>query len=200
MQRLFLRAFVALVVSNAVLGSVVLLVGGLDGTGGKIFATSLLATGAMLLAIACSTGLRAARGRLISQAGIGLAGVAFALLSVGLWTETDDTWFARLAGSSLLLAVFAAGVSLVSLAVVSDRHRWLQTVDVALAALLAAAMLTVIWVEEAATDWFFRVTGVVAIGVAACTLLLPVLHRVAARERDGGQVRNNPTSRHMSRT
>lgn len=178
-----LRVFIMLVVGNALIGSVVLLAGGMDGTGGKVFATSLLATVAMLGGVACSTGLQIRRLRPISVAGIAVTGTGFALTAFSIWVEISADWFGRLTATMIVLAVVAAGISLFGLASLAPRHRWLQTLGLALAAVLAADIITLIWFSDAIGDWYLRVTGVIAVAVAACALVIPALHRVAARER-----------------
>ncbi len=182
-QQNLLRVFIGLVVGNALLGSIVLLVGGLDGTGGKVFATSLAATAAMLVGIACSTGLRSGRLRVVAVAGVVATAGWLSLAVLGIWGDVSAGWVGQLTATLVLLAVVAAGVSLLGLATPAPRHRWLQVVALVLTALLTTAVITLIWFEDAAGDWFLRVTGVLAVGVAACTLVLPTLHRVAARER-----------------
>ena len=174
--------FIGLVVGNALLGSIVLLAGGLDGTGGRVFATSLAVTAAMLVGIACSTGLRSGRLRLVAVAGMVATAGWLSLAVVGIWADVAG-WVGQLTATLVLLAVVAAGASLLGLATPAPRHRWLQLVALVLTALLTTAVTTLIWFQDAAGDWFMRVTGVLAVAVAACTLVLPTLHRVAARER-----------------
>ena len=183
MQRRLLRVFIVLVVGNAVLGSAVLLAGGVEGTGGKVFATSLAATAAMLVGIACSTGSRSDRLRALALAGMVATAGWLAFTVLGIWAETSADWVWQLTATLLLASIAAAGVSLLGLATPARRHRWVQGLGLTLTALLTAAALTLIWYEDARGDWFMRVTGVLALAVAACTLVLPALHRVAARER-----------------
>ncbi len=109
-------------------------------------------------------------------------------------TETSADWVGKLSGSALILSALSAGISLVSLAELAPRHRWVYRLGVTLAIVLATALLLVIWWQPAATDWYLRVTGVLAVAVAAITLVIPALHRVAAQERRTSEAARTPVA------
>lgn len=182
------RMFLALVAANAVLGSVVLLAGGLDGSGGRVFATSLLTTAAVLVGIACMTGWQQVRLRVAAIVGIASTCAGFALADAAVWWTISGEWQPKLMGTLIIVGVAAAATCLLGLAELAPRHRWTFAAAAGLIVALVAMALAAIWTSLEG-DWFLRVMGVGSVVLAALVLVIPVLHRVAALEarRRGGE-------------
>jgi hypothetical protein len=185
----FVRLFIVLVTVNAVVGSAVLLVGGLGGTGGKVFVTSLLTTAAVLVGIACSTGWRQPRLRVVGVAGVAATAAGFAIADLGIWWQVSADWYGKLTGTLILAGVSAATVSLLGLVTLPPRHRWIFDSAGAVAAGVTAMAVIAIW-TSLGTGWYLRVLGVLAVAFATLVLIIPALHRAAEHEM---QVAAKPT-------
>ena len=181
MKRLFVRVFFVSVALNAALAIYALLVGSFGHTEGKILMSSLSVTGAVILTIACEAARE--RGRLgpLPRVGAAAAVAGFALLIVSIWAEQQDTWVVQLVGTLLTVATAAALLSLLSLAALAPRFRWTFRATVVLAALLASLLVSSIWGNLGQYGWFQRWFGVVAVGLAAFAVVVPVLHRLSRR-------------------
>jgi hypothetical protein len=181
-RRLAVRAFVASIALNAALAIGVLLAGGFGETGVKILLTSLVVSAAALLSLACDAGREKGRLGPLPAAGMATSVAGFVLLVVAVWREFPDDWLLRLAWSLVVVAVATALVSVVSRAELAPRHRFAFVAAAALAGILAAMLVAAIW-GQWDESWFWRFVGVVAVGLAAFTAVIPVLHRLSARER-----------------
>jgi hypothetical protein len=196
-RRLAVRLFFASVAVNAAFAIAVLLAGDFGETEGKILFTSLSVSGASLLALACAAGR--GRGRLGAAPSVGAVGavVGFTVLVVAVWAEPEATWPGQIVGTLLTPSVAIALISLASLATLAPRFRWVFTAVAALTALLAAMLLSAIW-GEWEDEWFWRLFGAVAVGLAAFAVVIPALVRIsrselAAAAPGGGRVAYCPS-------
>jgi hypothetical protein len=180
-RRAFIRVFFGSVALNAALAIYALLAESFGDTQGKILMTSLSVTGGAILTIACEAARE--RGRLgpLPRVGAATAVAGFVLLAVFIWAEPDADWAFRLVGTLLTVAGATALLSLLSLATLAPRFRWTFISTVALAALLASLAVSWIW-GNWQSEWFPRGFGVVAVGLAAFVVVVPVLHRLSRRE------------------
>lgn len=181
LRRAGLRVVVGLVVLNAALAIGVLLAGDFDGTGGRILATSLALTAAALLVLACEVGRESSRLGPAPALGAGAAVGGFAIIVASIWLEPAATWVGQLAGTFVAPAVAIALQSLVSLARLASRFRLAFPAVVVLSSLLAAMIVAVIWGDWEG-DWLMRLIGVVAVALAAFTILVPLFHRASRAE------------------
>ncbi len=184
MSRL-VRMFLVLIAVNAVIGSVVLLAGGMDGTGGKVFLTSVLVTVAVVLGVTCATGWREPKRRPVAVVGIVSTALAFALIEATIWWSIDSDRIGKLIGTAMILAVASAGTCLLGLATLAPRHRWTFILAEVLAAVVVTMVILAIW-TDLGTDWYLRVLGVLCVALASLAIAIPVLHRVYRSE--GGRV------------
>jgi hypothetical protein len=176
--RLFMRAFIASIVVNAVLGIWALLAGDFGATQGKVLATSFLVSAAMLSVLVDTPAHRRGVLRPVPAIGAATGAAGFAWLIVALWVEADaDEWF-KVAGSLLVVAAGATLAANLALIPLAPRLHLAQVITRALIAVLAVTILVVIWAESD-NDTMGRLIGVEGVLVAAGTLLIPALSRFA---------------------
>ena len=178
----FVRIFLGLVAVNAAIGSAVLLAGGMDGTGGKIFLTSLLATIGSLVGSVCAIGWRSPARRPFAVLGVAATLVAFGLLEVVIWASVDSEWVGKLVGSAAIVATASAGTALLGQARLAPHHRWIVTAADVLTAIVVGMAIVGLW-AEVDSDAFLRVLGVLCVGLATAAIVVPVLHRVDRADR-----------------
>jgi hypothetical protein len=169
---------VTLIAFNAALAIVILLVGSMGETEGRILATSLLATAAALLAMVQAPAARSGRIWPVPWIGIVGAVIGFAVTTIGIWTETGAEIGWKSAGSAWTLAVAGAIASILSGIPVPGRGRWLPNAVVAAVALAALMILGAIWFDVD-SEFYWRVFGALAVLVAAGGLAIPILNRSA---------------------
>lgn len=177
MKRLALRVLIASVALSAVLGTWALLVGDFGYVQVKVLLTSLCISGASILTMAYVAAWDRAPHPLLPRAGMALAIGGFALVIVLMWAKSESKAAWKTAGSALLLATAAEHASLLGLATLQRRHRWLFPAAWTTTALLVALILAVIWGawdEENVWRW----VGVLSILLCAFTILIPVFQRV----------------------
>jgi hypothetical protein len=181
MRRALLGLLVGSIVLNAALGIVALVGGDFGDPERNILFTSLCISGAGVLSLAC---LPAIERRLLGSlpwAGVTASAVGFGLLIVAIWSDDPPEALEKTATTLLVGAVAVAHSSLLSLARLAPRFRWARSGAVVLALVLGALFVALIW-GELDEEWFARVLGVVAVLLAAFTLLVPVLSRASRGE------------------
>ena len=175
------RLVLYVVAVNAAVGISVLVAGGTGRTGGKILLTSLTLTGGVMLGLACSIGRWTLGWSAAWLAGIASAAAGVGMVVVGIWAAPDAAAYWKATGSLATIAASVALVSLVGLASLADRHRWVLVVVAGLVTLLGLMLIIGMW-SEIDSSWFWRVFGSVAVALAAFTLAAPVLGRADRRE------------------
>jgi len=172
-----LGVFFASVAVNAALGIYAVLAPDFGETEGKILATSLFVTGAVLLALASEPAWE--RGLLgpVPYAGALLGALAFALAIVAVWAEPEAELYVRIMATIFTIAAGCALASLLALARLAPRHRWVSLVTFGLLS-LAGAVVAVAWWWDDPHEAYVRGMGAVLIALAAFAVSLPVLHWV----------------------
>ncbi len=183
LTKIFLRLFIAAVVGGALVGIAAI---GVPSDHWeyriKILLTTAIIAGASICGLACGGCLTRGH-RLLPTAGLALTGVSAALLLVGLWAQIDAEWFWKTTVSLAFFAVACSHLSMLFLANLAGSYRWSYLVAYQLI-LGMAALLTggVVFELFERNQGYWRLTGVVAILVAAITLLIPVFHRFSREE------------------
>jgi hypothetical protein len=195
-RRIGLTIFFVSVAVNAALGIYAVLAPGFGDTQGKILATSLCVTGAVLVALACEPAWERRLLGPIPPAAAVLGAIGFALVIGGIWTEPESETWGRVMGTILTLSVAGVVASLLALARLAPRHAWLLRVTYVLLAVGAAMYSLILWFDDPA-EWFVRSLGVVGIALAAFVVTVPVVHWIdrgvlAAAEAVSGGVRFCP--------
>ena len=175
-RRWGLRAFFAAVSVNAVLGIYAILAPGLGELQGRILATSVFVTGAILAALACEPAWQRRLLGIVPYAGALLAAAGFAMSTVGIWTEATDDVYGRALGTVFVAAAACIAASLLILADVAERHQWVVTATLVLLALSGAIAVILPWLGDDPPQIYVRTFGVILVMFAAFAVSLPVLH------------------------
>ncbi|NNF68172.1 MAG: hypothetical protein HKN01_00240 [Acidimicrobiia bacterium] len=182
-RRVALWLLIASVAVTAAIAIWAVAFGDFDDTTGRILGTSLSLAGGSLLALAASTGWDNAR--IAAIIGVSGAVLGFGLVIVGIWSDPDNEVFWKLTVSAITVGVTGAWIALLATARLAAEHRWVGFVSAASGALLSALLLLALW-GEIGESGMARVIGVVAVLVAAFSVVVPVLHRLDAVPRDPG--------------
>lgn len=182
LMRIGLRVFLALVAVNAAMGVAAILGADLDGTGGQVYLTSLVVTGGVMFALACSLGHRV---RDLGPAWLlGLAATAIGTITliVGIWTDPDGDAIWQFAGTCWVIATTVAFASLLGLCALPNRYRWMHLAAYAVSGLLAALSIVAIWSSTTA-DSYWQLFAILCVLAAALAVTIPVVSRASRRER-----------------
>jgi hypothetical protein len=169
--------FVSIAV-NAALGIYAVVTPEFGDTQSKILATSLFVTGAILVALACEPAWERRLLGAIPYAGALLGAVAFALSTAAIWTEVDDDAYGRLVGSTFVAAAACTAASLLALAQLAPRHRWIASSTLVLLGVGATFLAVLPWLGDDPPEPYVRALGVVLVALAALAVSVPVLHWV----------------------
>jgi hypothetical protein len=180
-RRLLLGVVLASIAVNAALGIYALLVPHFGALQGKVLGTSACVTGAGILAFACLPAWEQRRLGIVPPAAATSSALGFALVVTGIWTRTESAPFWKATGTALVVAGVAVLSSVLALARLVPRYRWVFPAAAALAGLLGAVIVGGLW-GEPSSDWYPRLLGIVAVLLAAVTLALPILHRASRGE------------------
>ncbi len=142
----------------------------------NVLGTSACVTAAGLLVLACVPAWERGRYRLVPLVGIVGVVIGFGLIVVGMWSDYDHSWFWRTMGTFLIAGLWGVLASLLALARLAPRHRWVLFAAVALALALGALGIAGIWSEQSSTG-YFRAVGALAVLLAAAVVAVPVLAR-----------------------
>jgi uncharacterized paraquat-inducible protein A len=166
---------------NAALGIYALVSGDLGELERDVLFTSLTISGAGVLALACLPA--AERGTLgpVPYIGMAAAVATSAVLFAVIWVPDPPQTLERIAWTLGVVAVTIAYGCVIGLASLAPRFRWAPWAALGLALVLGALVAVAIWGTGDA-EWYGRTVGVVAVLLAAFTLLVPVLHRASRAE------------------
>ena len=185
MQRLNLRKFflyllIASVSISAVLGIAVIIFGNFGDFEGKIIGTTFTITCTSLLGLACGANIEAIRGKLLPYSGILFAVISAVIWIFVLWAgNINGSFFVRLGFSTTLLAVAFSHLSLITMAKLDKRFRWSGILILILVTGLVSILLGIIWADGTDSEIVGRVVGVLSIGVASLTVMIPIFHRLS---------------------
>ena len=175
-RRFGLGIFFASVAVNAAFGIYAVLAPDFGETQGKIVGTSLCVTGAVVLALACEPAWQRKRLGPIPAAGAVLGAVGFALAVAGIWTEPESEIWGKTMGNIFTVAAACAVASLLVLARLSPRHRWIFVVTLALIGVATVMIGLLPWLGDDPAEAYLRALGVVMIVLAAFVVTVPVMH------------------------
>ncbi len=175
-RRLALAVFFGSVLCNAALGIAGLAGNGFGDTEGKLFATSLSVTAALLLGLLCLPAWERGLLGVVPAVSALAAGVGFALVVASIWSEAGDL-MGRVVATVLVPAGAGVLASLVALARLAPRHRFIVHVSYVLSVLAVVAILVQVWASPA-TDALGRVIGVLLVLLGALVVSIPVIHRL----------------------
>jgi len=183
-RQTMVRVFVASVGVNAVLGVWALVVGEFGDIQGKILATSFLVTAAMV-AVLINVPAISRRAIWPIPTVSGAAGAAsFALFTVLMWAGNDSSIALKIGFTALLVGGGGTLTGLVALLKIRRSHEVVRLAHYGATLALVATSAGVIW-SSGGGDIVGRIIGVESVLVAALTLALPALGRLARTEPEG---------------
>jgi hypothetical protein len=146
----------------------------------KTFLTTATIAAASVCGLACGGCL--SRGhRVLPTAGLILTALSAALILTGMWPEIESEVYWKTTAILGVYAIACAHLSMLFMANLVGRYRWAflaaYQLIFGLATLLAVAIIF-----EYDKPSFWRPTGMVAILVAAVTLLIPIFHRLSREQ------------------
>lgn len=176
-RRVGLTAFFTAVAVNAALGIYAVLVPDFGETEGKVLATSLCVTGAVVVALACEPAWEHGLLGPVPVVTVVLGAAGFTLVLVGIWTEADTETWGRIVGTTFTLTAAGVVACLLALARLAPRHRRVLHAGLVLLAVAAGLVVGLVWTDDPG-EWYIRVLGVALIALAAVVVTVPVLHWV----------------------
>lgn len=182
LKRLFLKLLIASVVVSAAFGIIVILFGNFGSFEVRVLMTTLTVTVTSILGLACGAAIEAGRGNVLPKAGIVFTLISAALLMLIIWDVADDSeLYVKTTMTFVIGAVVASHLSLLSIARLDERFQWSLGFAWVCDLLLAGIILFVMWSEiEPQGDLVSRVMGVLAILIAAVTVVTPVFHKLSS--------------------
>lgn len=181
-KKVALWLLIASVAISAGLGIWAILSGEFGELQGRVLLTTLTITGASVCGLACGAYWETGRNRWLPGMGILLTLIGAGVVIFGIWYKTSAIGFWKVAASICLVAIATAHVSLLSLARLNGRYRWVMAAAYGLAYLLACLLIVAMFAESNNSDWFPRLIGVVSILLAAVSLIVPIFHRLSRTE------------------
>jgi len=185
-RRIFLISLIASVVTSAVIGIGVLLLGNFGLIEVRVLMTTMVITIVSVLGLACGAYIELRGGRILPYAGIVLSVVAGLMSTFIIWDILDDDeLFIKAFLTATLLAAACSHLSLLSLARLDKRFSWTRISAVVCVILLCAILLYILWFEPTGdSDLIYRVLGVLGILLASITVVTPVLHKLSSDRSD----------------
>ena len=174
MKRFSLRLFVASIAISAIMGIWALLAGDLDVLQVRVLVTSLCTTAASMLIGACAVSWEQQRGDVAPPLGIASSVTGWGMLVAAIWVDIDAIWYYELALSAIILGVSLAHISLLAMARLPARTRWVTGLGMLASLSLAGVCIALIFWDYP-PEWIWRVIGVLTIVISASSIAVPVL-------------------------
>ena len=186
LRRLFLISLIASVVTSAVIGIGVLLLGNFGLIEVRILMTTLVITIVSVLGLACGAYVEIRGGKHLPYAGIALSIISGLMSFFIIWDILDDDEiFIKSFLTVTLLATACSHLSLLALARLDRRFSWTRIAAVVCVVLLCSILLYILWFEPTGeSDLIYRVLGVLGILLASITVVTPVLHKLSSDKTD----------------
>lgn len=191
MRRSLVRIAMVLIGINAALAIIILLGGEMGDTGGRILATSLLATATALVVMVQLPALADRRLGLVPLVAMVAAAAGFVVMTTGIWADFDSEVGWKTAGTAYTLAVAGAMGAILAGLPIGGRSRWVGSTTIGMIATGAAWLIAGMWFEID-SDGYWRLFAVIAVLVAAGGLAVPILSRSSTPERSEMAVTHCP--------
>ncbi len=184
LRSFFLKLLIGSVALSALIGIGVVLFGDFGHFEIRVLMTTLTITAASILGLASGAALESGKGNFLPKTGIVSSIVAAILYQFIIWNVLDrNEIFIKSTLTVTILAVVCSHLSLLSLARLDRRFVWSRWVGRLADWLLAGLILFLMWFEpEGESDIIFRSIAVLAILIAAVTIITPIFHRLSHTE------------------
>lgn len=181
-----LRALIAGIVATAAAAIMALLSPEFGDTQARTLGTTAALSVASLSAMASASAWDA-RSRIAYApvAGVALAYLCGALVTLGIWMDQDSESFWRWTFTLGAGAVVAAHASLIRRVPLTPTAEAIGLIAIAVGALVALILVIVVWSNDDPGDGTWRFLGLAAVVFAATTIAVPVVHFLSPREETG---------------
>jgi hypothetical protein len=187
MRRRLLWVLLGSIAVNAALGIYALAAPGFGELQRHVLLTSVCVTAGGIVALACLPAWERRRLWPVPLVSVGAAVLGLAFAVVLVWGEPSGGWRAAEKAMGTLFILGGAGVlaSLLALAGLAPRFRWVLAVTLGLVGLLALVWIGAMWADWEPSPLAQRLIGVAAVLMAAFVVAVPILHRVSAQVAPG---------------
>lgn len=180
LRKFFLYLLITSVSVSAILGIVVILFGNFGEFEGKIIGTTIVITCTSILGLACGANIESKHGKFLPYSGIVFSIISAIILILMIWSFfTNEEFYFKLAGSTTLFAVAFSHLSLITLAKLDERFQWANILVFVSVTGLVLTSLIIIWSNETESEFIQRAGGILSIGVASLTVMIPIFHRLS---------------------
>src|SRR5690606_4954537 len=146
LRRAFLYLLIASVAVSAVFAIAVIIFGDFGNFEVRVLMTTLTITAASILGLACGAALETGKARIHPYAGIAGSILSAVALFLIIWNALDDSkLFIKSTITAVIIAVVCSHLSLLALARLDARFRWLWPTALALDWVLAAILVYLLW-------------------------------------------------------
>ncbi len=188
MKNITVKILIFSIVISAILGILVIVLGAFGDFELRVLLTSLCVSGSSVLIVPCALARERRRLTVLAPLGALASAIGFGMFIAAIWMDDiydEDYW--RTAFSLIIAAASIAHVSLLFVARLAARFRWVTSLGALASLTLAGQWIFLIWGGDVESIWFFRLFGVLVILIAATTLAVPILHLITRMSEPAGR-------------
>ncbi len=180
LSRWALHALIVSVTISGFLGAMAILGGG-GALQERILGTTSTISVASLCSLSCAALWDRKKRVALPATGVGLTLLGALLVIIAIWADGQNDVYVKIMLCVIVFAVACSHLSLLSLAQLSDGFRW-SLGAAYVADLLLAGIISALVIDGSSPNEFeLRVCGILSIGVASLSILIPIFHRLSAR-------------------
>ncbi|QEF98382.1 hypothetical protein Mal15_24340 [Stieleria maiorica] len=178
LKKPLLYLLIGSVLLSALLGIVLVLRGNWGWLEIRVILTTVIFAVASVCGLACDVSRTPSGLNLFPKAGLALTAITTALLLLGIWVEVDSEAYWKTTTVLISIGVATVHVSLLSIAKLARRFRWVPFIATQIIYGLAI-LVSMIIVFEINSDLLWRFLAAHSIVVAAVSIVIPILHRIS---------------------
>ena len=187
LKKPLLYALIISVIFGALLGIVVVLLDTWGWFEVRVILTTLVIAVASVCGLACDLSRTPAGFNVLPKSGLVLTAITAALMLVGIWCDVNSEGFWKCTAVAATFGVATVQVSLLSIAKLAVRFRWVYFIGCQIIYGLAILIATVI-LFEINSEPLWRFLAAHSIVAAAVSLVIPILHRIGKTEANRGEL------------
>lgn len=184
LKKPLLYVLIASVILTALLGIVLVLRDNWGWIEVRVMFTTVIIAVASVCGLACDLSRTPGGLNLLPKSGLALTGTTTLLLLVGIWFDARSEEYWKTTMVFMSIGVATVHVSLLSIAKLARRFRWVYFVGCQIIYGLAILVAAII-VFQIDSEGLWRFLAAHSIVVAAITLVIPILHRISKTDSDG---------------
>lgn len=187
LKKPLLYALVVSVILGALLGIVLVLRNQWGWLEVRVMLTTVIIAVASVCGLACDLSRTPAGLNLLPRSGLVLTAITALLLLAGVWGDINEEGFWKTTMVVTTFAVATVHLSLLSIAKLDGRFRWVYFIGCQVIYGLAILIASII-LFEINSEPVFRFLAAHSIVVAAFSLVIPILHRIGRSEDRRGEL------------